>query len=269
MTPRDRADTSISRLIAMFSVATEQLERIVIEAMASGRMGTARYKRQRLTQVSAILSELHHDALPLAENSLRESFRVGWATAGQPAADLVAAFGSGLNVPGLDEINRNLEHNLGDAIITVGRKTQDALRQATLEQVAQHMIQGTTYREAHKALQKRLIDQGITGFVDKAGRRWTLDNYTEMAILTTTREAVTQGTVNGLEASGADLYDVTKHLNSCIICQPYEGRTFSLSGNDPEYPKADKLPPYHPRCAHVMRPSSVTLNRIEQSLVAV
>lgn len=262
-------DPFVSQLVKMFAQAVVQLEQILAEAVSAGRMGSARYKRARIYAIQSILQQLHAEAIPIAEYAIRESFRVGWGRAGMEEADMVGAFGVGVNLPAIEIITKNLDNSLTDAINTVGRKADDAIRRATIESVAEHMIGGSTYGEARKQLKQKLLANGTTGFVDKAGRRWTLDTYAEMAIRTTTREADSKGAVNGIQMAGNDLVTISKHLNSCVICQPFEGNTYSITGSTPGYEKLEQIPPFHPQCSHVVGPAVATFEQRMRELQAV
>ena len=74
------------------------------------------------------------------------------------------------------------------------------------------------------------------------------------------------GTKNRLLEHGHDLVSISEHLQSCDICKPYQGRTFSLTGRDDVHPLIDKLPPFHPNCRHVLLPAVTTFERMERAL---
>jgi hypothetical protein len=116
----------------------------------------------------------------------------------------------------------------------VGRRTEDAFRRAGLKQSAQGIAAGETRKAVSEALARALVEDGVTdaltGFVDKAGRRWSLDTYSNMVVRTTTREAATHGQTDG--------YDVI-----------------------------DQLPPFHPNCRHVATPASENLDAFEAALL--
>lgn len=92
-----------------------------------------------------------------------------------------------------------------------------------------------------KAAQKALDDlgrDGLTGFVDKAGRRWNLATYTEMATRTAVSNAIDAALAASLTRAGADLVVVGTHSTegSCALCRPWLGRTLSLTGATPGLP---------------------------------
>ena len=104
---------------------------------------------------------------------------------------------------------------------------------------------------------------GITGFTDKAGRRWSMQAYGNMAVRTTARQAEVAALLSSDEY---DLWQITKVGTTCPVCAPLEGRVYSKSGTNPDYPPLTvafgKIDPYgsndlsntylniHPNCLH-------------------
>lgn len=91
------------------------------------------------------------------------------------------------------------------------------------------------------AAQKALDDlgaQGITGFTDRAGRRWDLTSYVEMATRTAVSNAWDDMQAKAMLRSGVDLVLVATHSQegSCRKCLPWLGRTLSLTGASVDHP---------------------------------
>jgi len=92
--------------------------------------------------------------------------------------------------------------------------------------------------------------------VDSLGREWPLNRYAEVVARTTTREAMTQGTINRLGEHGIQLGQVSTH-NAEDFCRYYENAVVSLNGSHPVYPPISAInggPPFHPNCVHVLTP---------------
>ncbi len=103
-----------------------------------------------------------------------------------------------------------------------------------------------------KALQA-FADQGITGFIDRGGHHWTLENYSEMAVLTAINRSTIAGYVDTMQSYGYDLAQIDGHYGSCPICEAWEHVIVSVSGQDPRYPSiadAEADGCFHPRCLH-------------------
>jgi hypothetical protein len=98
-----------------------------------------------------------------------------------------------------------------------------------------------------------LAAHGITGFVDKAGHNWNMRRYAKVLAQETTNGAFRQGTINRLEEKGHDLVRISSHAGSCKLCQPYQGQTFSLTGEDKEFPALSSAKGlFHVGCLHVI-----------------
>ena len=75
---------------------------------------------------------------------------------------------------------------------------------------------------------------GVSAFVDKGGKRWSLLSYCSMTARTTSTESNNAGEVFGDEEH--DLYYIVPHGGSCPLCAKYEGKIYSRSGKDKRYP---------------------------------
>jgi hypothetical protein len=139
----------------------------------------------------------------------------------------------------------------------IGRRVEDAFRREGLLAVSQGIVEGRTRVEVSRALEQRLRELGRPDFVDKLGRHWRLDQYAEMVARTTTREAMTQGTIQRLREHGIQLAQVSSH--SCTdFCVYYQGVIVCI-GDEPHpvYPPLSAInggPPFHPRCSHSLTP---------------
>lgn len=137
-----------------------------------------------------------------------------------------------------------------------------------LETVINLQATGKPINAKSKDFVERLLREGVTGFIDKAGRRWRLSTYTTMVCRTTSRQAQILSVLTRDDEQ--DLYQITSHGTTCRVCAPYEGRVYSKSGNDPDFPPlADafgKIVPegpnelnntwlnIHPNCLHSIVP---------------
>ena len=73
----------------------------------------------------------------------------------------------------------------------------------------------STMRKASKDALDAFANQGITGFIDRAGRRWGLAEYAEMAMRTGIQRAALAATVSSMQHWGLDLCFVNKHMGCC------------------------------------------------------
>lgn len=150
----------------------------------------------------------------------------------------------------------------------VGRRENDIFRRTGLNAVANMQARGTSIKNAANEMYNQLIKEGVTAFVDKAGRHWGLHTYCTMATRTTSRQSEVLAVLTADDRQ--DLYEISSHGTTCAICAPLEGRVYSKSGNDPDFPplasafgKVDPNGPdsltnsylnIHPNCLHVLTP---------------
>ena len=91
--------------------------------------------------------------------------------------------------------------------------------------------------DVHKKAVQNALDKfaanGVSGFVDKSGKKWDLESYTKMALHTAVHRASIEGHVNGLKARGQTLVYVSNHLRECPLCRPWEGKILSTDYETP------------------------------------
>lgn len=153
-----------------------------------------------------------------------------------------------------------------DALI--GRTEPDVYRRVGLEQVAAQTAAGRGVNRSVPEFVRALQREGVTAFVDRAGRKWSLHTYCTMVSRTTRRQAEVLSVLT--RDPEHDLYRISSHGTTCALCAPYEGRVYSKSGTDPDFPpladafgKMDPAGPdtlantwlnIHPNCLHVITP---------------
>lgn len=148
-------------------------------------------------------------------------------------------------------------------VFTIARLENDPYRKLALEQILRQEAAGKPWIKSSQDLVKEMETNGITGFTDKAGRKWSMQTYGNMAVRTTARQAEVAALLTSDEY---DLWQITKVGTTCPVCAPLEGRVYSKSGTNPDYPPLTvafgKVDPYgsndlsntylniHPNCLH-------------------
>lgn len=166
------------------------------------------------------------------------------------------------------EASGTTQNTLQNAII--GRTQGDIFRRVSLGTIAQTQAMGKGVKKTANDIFQALARGGVTAFVDKAGRKWSLHTYCSMVARTTSRQAEVLATLTADE--NHDLYQISSHGTTCKICAPLEGRVYSKSGKDLDFPplasafgKIDPNGPddltnsylnIHPNCLHVLIPWS-------------
>lgn len=148
-------------------------------------------------------------------------------------------------------------------IYLTGRTDPGVYRQSVLRGAIASQAEGRGALSSVEQVMQSLQQAGITAFVDKAGREWSLSAYGAMAVRTTVRQAQVSAI---LTADDHDLWKIKEIGSTCPLCAVYEGRVYSKSGLNPYYPplaaafgKMDPAGPndlsntflnIHPNCQH-------------------
>lgn len=235
-----------------------------------------------LERVQAILRKMESDSWEYAPLMIEKMFYVRVPEArrmeGMTAAQNLMAYRNAAALTGeqhavIDQLVSSLMGEITDATITayatvqsalIGRIEPDVYRRIGLEQVALQQAAGRGTYKMLPGFVEQLRREGITAFVDKAGRNWSLHTYCAMVSRTTSRQAEVLAVLTADPEQ--DLYRISSHGTTCAICAPFEGRVYSKSGTNPDYPplaaafgKQDPAGPdtlantwlnLHPNCLH-------------------
>ena len=113
--------------------------------------------------------------------------------------------------------------------------TQGILNAATGE-----VVTGvSSWNEAMHGAVTKMVENGLTGFIDHGGHRWSPEAYVAMDIRTTlfntAREAVWEDNRNW----GNDIYQVSTKSPARPLCYPWQGKLLSSTGNVRDVPDLD------------------------------
>lgn len=245
-----------------------------------------------LERVQAILRKMESDCWEYVPKMIEKQFYVRVPEARKAlevpetaAKHAAGYYNAGVGSPALsasqhaivDQLVMNLMGEITDASMTVmatlqsaliGRVEPDVYRRVGLEQVAAQQAVGRGVNASVPAFVQTLRREGVRAFTDKAGRDWSLHTYCTMVSRTTSRQAEVLAVLTADPEH--DLYMISSHGTTCALCAPYEGRVYSRSGTDPDFPplaaafgKMDPAGPdtlantwlnIHPNCLHVLVP---------------
>jgi hypothetical protein len=262
----------IDSLAALYRDAAADMMDVLADAAAlAGQRGRA---AALLRQYQVILADLGDEAAAWMEFNIPRAYDVGLEFADEGIRNIRRA---GINLRRRDRtitgrrerdvfsqvhreavqaITESMLQTTNAALAQIGRRVDDVFRREGMLVVARGIAAGRARIEVSRELEQRLPAAGRPVFVDRLGREWPLDRYAEMVARTTTREAMTQGTINRLREHGITLAQVSAH-NAEDFCRYYENAIVSLNGPHPVYPPISAInggPPFHPRCVHVLTP---------------
>ena len=84
-----------------------------------------------------------------------------------------------------------------------------------------------SYNTAIRRSVERMVDNGLTGFVDRAGHHWSPETYAAMDIKTTVMNTSRAAVWERQEQYGSDLYQVSWHDGARPLCYPWQGKVVS------------------------------------------
>ena len=273
-------ERELEKLIALFLKAETD---IINELGRLRSAGNADYVQvAALERVQAILRQLESDAWTYVPQMVEKQFYTAHPQArrvpGESITKHIRAYNNAAALTAeqhaiVDQLVANLMGEITDASVTVmatvqsaliGRIEPDVYRRVGLEQVALRQATGHGVYKQLPQFVEALRREGVTAFVDRAGRHWSLHTYGSMVSRTTSRQAEVLAALTADPEQ--DLYRITRTGTTCALCAPYEGRVYSKSGTNPDYPplsdafgKQDPNGPdtltntwlnIHPNCRH-------------------
>lgn len=254
------SDAQAQRLIRLYDGAEKEIlteiNRLLLKDPASESYSMA-WQKTLLQRVQQIRSDLLKGSRTWCTEAIPDSYMRGMDWADKDplmSGKAIPGFGS-IHQQAAQVLAENTYSRLEDVDHVIGRKVGDLARSISLEASKGSVLGYQTTKQAAKRIRQDLADHGITGFVDKAGHQWDLGRYAKVLAQETTNGAFRQGTINRFQEHGHDLVRISTHSGSCTRCIPWQGRTLSLSGNDPDYPslaEAQGAGLLHVGCLHVL-----------------
>ena len=103
-----------------------------------------------------------------------------------------------------------------------------AATQSILNTAAGEVITGvSTWNQAVKTSVNKMVENGLTGFVDHGGHHWSPEAYVAMDVRTTTFNTAREAVWERNEDYGNDLYQVSSHNGARPLCYPWQGKVIS------------------------------------------
>lgn len=250
----------IEKLIEVYQKAQQNLIRTIAEKEAKGNV--TKYQKSLLQQINQQLAELNLKAKELVKSAIPIAYQEAIDDVNQELKKLGVEISSSFSKLHTEAINVMIMDTLDD-LYEANKHTGDQIKQvvkkAVDDAVTQKIAQGQTIKQCKNAIIKELMARGIEGIETKNGNMMSLDAYAALTARSRTREATNTAKINQLSSNGYDLVKMSSHNTSCPICAVFQGRVFSISGNDNRYPPLSKAfsGPYaniHPNCSHVIMP---------------
>jgi len=245
----DRLDEIAGAVAAVYREAETALAALIAQHLAGdldSDMQAPAWAQKKLAAVAAlrrsaqaVIAGLQAAGPGAVRDAAAAAFREGWSSA---LAELPKSWfpASGLGqdaqaaieqLPGfaaVEALANAVYADIGEKSRNILRDVLDAYRKVITAATARTVTGVQTRRQAAQAAWQALRDRGVTGFTDRAGRRWKLSSYVEMAVRTVTQRAAVQGQTDRLATLGVQLVMVSNAPQECVLCRPYEGQVLRL-----------------------------------------
>lgn len=225
----------IAKAVAdIYGDATARLIQIVARRLASGitEPGWAEAKVLELGQLRDDAGKVVVDLTDRVPDAIRTAIEQGHELGQREALrDLTLDLNPRTNTEAVRVLAEETIRGAEVANRGILRSIDDAYRAVIAETSAPGVVTGSeTRRQGAQRALNAFADRGITGFRDKAGRRWELESYAEMATRTATGRAMVDGRTETYQRDGRDVVIVSDAPQECKLCRPFEGELLSISG---------------------------------------
>ena len=127
-----------------------------------------------------------------------------------------------------------VELDLRDALRALNarilRAPVDAYQAMTSKHIGSLLSGITTSQALHRRILDEYLADGITGFIDKSGRRWTIGAYSEMATRSAAARAWNDQALASMEAHGIDTFTPVIGNSACAKCGQWAGKILTRTG---------------------------------------
>ena len=127
-------------------------------------------------------------------------------------------------------VELDLRDNLRALNSRILRLPVDAYQAMTSAMIPQLLTGITTSQALHRRMLDRYLAQGITGFTDRSGRRWTIGAYSEMATRTAAARAWGDQAKASMQAHGINTFTPVIGNSACSNCAQWPGKILTEVG---------------------------------------
>lgn len=192
------------------------------------------------------MEETRRLALEGVEKQLEKAAQEGYVT--PPITDSSVAVLQDYLAQSADKLNlvntTVLQSSLDQYVRAVQLTEQDVARaertQALLNEATGNVLTGAETRNV--ALRRailRIAEEGLTGFIDRAGRHWSPEAYVNMDIRTTVHNVAIESTRARMQDYNTQVFQVSSHAGARPLCYPYQGKLYAWDNTAGEIPLGD------------------------------
>lgn len=265
-------DKIISDVSRIFEDASYDIETILLLAAASTQIKNSFYLLQKRREIFQILYNAKIKIAPLVVTSIRVQYVQG---SKKTLEWLAAFFGFNINQgfdaqdkAAVERLVRETLRRLDNSLATIGNAAYQALGDEALAETARLAQNERKIKKAGKKVEKALKKAGVTfnrklpgrtrfgtRFIRVNGRNFNARKYAELVVKTESSRAYNEGVFERLQRNRWDIVSINATAATCRLCADYDDNTYSLTGENPNYPVLGEVPPYHPGCQHYLEPA--------------
>lgn len=240
--------------------------------LSQGKTGDAEWQLRKIQQYGMLekqnLNAIKKNLPELEKEIKAEIEKIAMQKVGQidRIARNSATFSGALRTASLDRI-REIIATYEQVAKTQASSVIDNLvakaGQQYLDLVSKTQIQvlsGIPIQKAMEEASTELAKKGVPALVDRAGRTWTPEAYTQMMFRTTITQTATATQLQRMDELEMDLVEISSHAGARPKCEPYQGKVYSLHGKTKGYPLLSDTSYGEPdglfgvNCGHTMYP---------------
>ena len=227
MTPGGSWEYQIRKLAELGQV-TRETEAIILESMKGADAALADLLeetiRESIKKVEPDLRKAAEKGLLLGEGFLppetspvmTQTFKAFY----QQSADKLNL----VNTVMLESTQEAYRATVADIAFRMER-TQGILNTATGEVISGVSSLNQVVRDAVQ----KMVDNGITGYIDRGDHHWSPEAYVTMDVRTTLANTAREAVTEQMQEYGCDLFSVSWHDGARPLCYPWQGKVISES----------------------------------------
>lgn len=202
-----------------------------------------KYIKAMPQEIRDTMEQTRREALEQLEKQLDKAAKKGYVTPperdstvevlnefSQQAADKMNLVNTTMLQSSIEQYQRLVSLTDAEYLRLMGQReaTQEILNQA-----AGNVAVGVeTRKQALQRAIRRVSEEGLTGFYDKAGRSWSPEAYVNMDIRTTVHNVTIQSVKNRMADYNTSVFQVSAHAGARPLCYPYQGKLYSWDNTE-------------------------------------
>lgn len=255
----------------MYGMETDLLM-LLVDHIGRGNIGSAEWQEDRLSNLGVLRKQASELVTARTDEAMQElkseiaraqTAAIGRFEENIDAQTLRGAMSADAS-PRMKAIVESWQRKAaGDISITGAKLIPRAVgmfEEAAQRATAKVLAGNTTARQAMREIGTRWARQGVPALVDAAGKRWSVEAYTQAVVRSNIRAVTTETQLQRARETGEDLVEISAHDGARPGCEPYQGKVFSVSGDSEVYPALDSTTYGEPdglfgiNCGHRMTP---------------